>query len=165
MVGYWIPGYLTILPIGRLFSSNRRRIGHSETPKHLGFNVSFHVIIFVNLLMFINHKDFEYQDNYPLTVGNDREGVLDEHTKANEIDALIKTGYVVEIVPGGDEISPPPLEHYHVQEGHERWFYQWSLYMAHYNTNVAFGGHSKMEVLFEIKTIHRSGKAANKPVD
>jgi hypothetical protein len=142
-----------ILPIGGLFLSNGRRIRHSETPKDLGFDASFHVIIFVNLLMFIDHEDLEYQDNYPLTRGNDREGVIDEHTMTNAIDASIQRGHVAEIVPEGDDVSPPPLKPYQVQEGHERWLYQWSLYTAHYSTDVVFGDHSKMEVLFEIETI------------
>ncbi len=43
-----------ILPIGGLFLSHGRRIGHSETPEGLGFNTGYHVILFVNLLTFID---------------------------------------------------------------------------------------------------------------
>jgi hypothetical protein len=68
-----------ILPISGHFLSNRRRIGHSETPKGMGFDTSFHVIIFINLLKFINQDKLEYQDDYPLTGGNKREGALDKH--------------------------------------------------------------------------------------
>jgi hypothetical protein len=113
-----------IPPIGGLFLFCGRRIRHSETAKDLGFDKKFHVIIFVNLLIFIDCKDLEYQDNYPLTGGNDGEGVLDEHTMANAIDASIKTGHVVEIIPEGDEVFPPLLKRYQIQEGHEHWFYQ-----------------------------------------
>jgi hypothetical protein len=52
-----------ILPIGGLFLSNGRRIGLSETPTGMGFNAAYHVIIFVNLLMFIDHDDLDYQDD------------------------------------------------------------------------------------------------------
>jgi hypothetical protein len=51
-------------------------------------------------------------------------------------------------------------EHYRMQEGQEHEFYQWSLYTAHHNTDLVFGDLSEAEVLFEIKTIRRSGKAA-----
>ncbi len=119
----------------------------------MGFDASFHVIMFVNLLMFIDQEDLEYQDDYPLSRGNDREGVLDEHTIANAIDASIQRGHVVEVVSEGDEVSPPPLKCYRVQEEHEHWFYQWSLYTAHHSADVVFGDHSKTEVLFEIQTI------------
>jgi hypothetical protein len=40
------------------------------------------------------------------------------------IDALIKRGYVVKIVPEGDEVFSPPLKHYFLQEGQECRFYQ-----------------------------------------
>jgi hypothetical protein len=78
------------------------------------------------------------------------------------IDALIERGHAVDIVPEGDEVSPPPHKHYCMQEGQERDFYQWRLYTAHHNTGVVFGDHSETEVLFEIKTIRQSGKAAKK---
>jgi hypothetical protein len=71
----------------------------------------------------------------------------------------LKRGHVVKIVPEGDEVLPPPHEHYCMQEGQEHGFYQRCLYTAHHNTGIVFGDHSKMEVLFEIKTICRSGKA------
>jgi hypothetical protein len=69
------------------------------------------------------------------------------------IDALIERGHVVEIVAEGDEATPPPHECYRMQEGQERDFYHWSLYIAHHNRDMVFGYHSEMEVLFEIKTI------------
>jgi hypothetical protein len=47
-----------------------------------------------------------------------------------------------------------------VQEGQEQDFYHWSLYIAHHDRGMVFGYHSETEVLFEIKTIHGSGKAA-----
>jgi hypothetical protein len=49
----------SIQAIGRLFSSHGRRIGHSEMPAGLGFD-GYHVIIFVNLLTFINQDELEY---------------------------------------------------------------------------------------------------------
>jgi hypothetical protein len=65
-----------ILPIDGFFLSNRRRIRHSETPKGMGFDTSFHVIIFVNILKFINQDKLEYQDNYPWTRGTKEKGCL-----------------------------------------------------------------------------------------
>ncbi len=97
-----------IQPIGRLFLSHVRRIGHSEMPKGLGFDTGHHVIIFINLLTFINQNELEYQVDYPLTGGNKREGVLDEHTMRDAIDASIERGHVIKIVPDGDEVTPPP---------------------------------------------------------
>ncbi len=97
-----------IPPIGGLFLSHARRIGHSETPDGLGFDTGYHVIIFLNLLTFINQDELEYQVEYPLTGRNKQEGVLDEHTMRDAIDASIERGHVVEIVPEGDEVSPPP---------------------------------------------------------
>jgi hypothetical protein len=149
-----------ILPIGGLFLSNGRRIGHHEMPEGLGFDMGYHVIIFVNVLMFFDQDELEYQDKYPLTRRNEREGVLDKHTMRDAIDALIERGHVVKIVPEGDEVLPPMHERYRVQKGQECGFYQWSLYTAHHNTNIVFGDHPKTEVLFEIKTIPQSGKAA-----
>ena len=69
-----------IQPIDRLFLSHGRRIGHSETPEGLGFDMGQHVIIFVNLLTFFDQEELEYQVEYPLTRGNKRGGVLDEDT-------------------------------------------------------------------------------------
>ena len=65
-----------IQPIGRLFLSHGRRIGHNEMPKGLGFDTEHHVIIFLNLLMFFDQGELEYQVKYPLTGGNEREGGL-----------------------------------------------------------------------------------------
>jgi hypothetical protein len=149
-----------IPPIGGLFPSHGRRIGHSETPDDLGFDTSYHVIIFVNPLMLINQDELEYQVEYPLTGRYERKGVLDEHTMRDAIDALIERGHVIEIACKGDEVLPPLHECYRMQEGQEREFYQWSFYTAYHNTGIVFGDHSKTEVLFEIKTIRRSGKAA-----
>jgi hypothetical protein len=106
-----------ILPMDRLFLSNGRRIRHSETPKGLGFDRGYHVIIFVNLLTFINEDELVYQDEYPLTRGNKRKGVLDKHTMRDAIDALIERRHVVKIVPERDEVLPPPHERYRLQEG------------------------------------------------
>jgi hypothetical protein len=111
-----------IQPIGGLFLSRGRRIGHSEMPEGLGFDTGHHVIRFVNLLTFIDQNELEYQVEYPLTIGNKREGVLDKHTMRDGIDALIERGHVVKIVPEGDEVTPPPHKHYRVQEGQERDF-------------------------------------------
>ncbi len=52
-----------IQPIGGLFG---RRIGHSEMPEGLRFDTSYHVIIFVNLLRFIDQNELEYQVMYLL---------------------------------------------------------------------------------------------------
>ncbi len=149
-----------ILPIGGLELSNGKRIRLSETPGGMGFDTGYHVIIFVDLLMFINHDDLEYQDDYPLTVGHKREGVLGKPTMRDAIDASIQRGHVIEIVPKGDEVLPPPHKHHRVQEGCEYQFYQWSLYTAHHSAEIEFRDHSEMEVLLEIKIICRSGKAA-----
>jgi hypothetical protein len=136
-----------------LFLSHGRKIRHSERPAGLGFDIDYQVIIFINLSTFINQDELEYQVEYPLTGGNKIEGVLDEHTMRDAIDASIERGHVVKIVHEGDEVPPPPLECYHVQKGQERDFYQWSLYTAHHDTGIVLGDHSKIEVLFEIKTI------------
>jgi hypothetical protein len=87
--------------------------------------------------------------------------VLDKDTMRDVIDALIERGHVFEIVPEGDEATPPPHECYCVQEGQEQDFYQWSLYTAHHDRGMVFGDHSKTDVLFEIETIRQSDKAAN----
>jgi hypothetical protein len=108
-----------IPPIGVLFLSCGRRIGHSETPESLGFDTGYHAIIFINLLMFINQDMLEYWVKYLLTGGNEREGVMDEHTMRDAINASIERGHVIEIVPEGYEILPTPHEHYCVQEGPE----------------------------------------------
>ncbi len=81
--------------MGRHFLSKGRRIWHSETPKGLGFDTGYHVVIFANLLIFFDQDEMEYQDEYPLTRKNKREGVLDEHTMRDVIDALIERGHVV----------------------------------------------------------------------
>jgi hypothetical protein len=96
----------------------------------------------------------------PLTRRNKREGVLDQHTMMDAIDASIEWGHVVKIVPEQDEVLPPPHKWYHMQEGQQCGFYQWNLYTAHHNTNIVFGHHSETEVLLEIETICRPGKAA-----
>jgi hypothetical protein len=96
-----------IQPIGGLFLSHERRIGHSEMPKGLSFDTGHHVIIFVNLLTFIDQIELEYQVKYPLTKGNKREGVLDKQTMREAIDALIERGHVINIVPEGDKVTPP----------------------------------------------------------
>jgi hypothetical protein len=86
--------------------------------------------------------------------------VLDKNAMRDAIDALIERGHAVEIVPEGDEATPPPHECYHKQQDQEQDFYNWSLYTAHHDRGTVFGDHSKMEVLFEIKTICQYGKAA-----
>jgi hypothetical protein len=120
----------THVPFGLMFAkymSNKRypvRIGHSEAPEGLGFDTGYHVIIFVNLLKLIYQEELEYQVEYPLTGGNKQEGVLNKHTMRDAIDALIKRGHVIKIVPEGGEILPPPHKRYRVQEGQERGFDQ-----------------------------------------
>jgi hypothetical protein len=104
-----------IQPIGRLFLSHEKRIGHNEMPKGLGFDMEHNVIIFVNLMTFFDQDELEYQVKYPLTRGNEREGVLDEDTMRDAIDALIERGHIVEIVPEGDEAAPSPHKRYRVQ--------------------------------------------------
>jgi hypothetical protein len=149
-----------IQPIGGLFLSHGRRIGHNEMLEGLGFDTEHHVIIFVNLLMFFDQGKLEYQVEYPLTGGDKREGVLNKDTMKDAIDASIERGHIVKIVLKGDEGAPPPHKRYCVQQDQEQDFYHWSLYMAHHNRGMDFGNHSKTEVLFEIETIHQSGKAA-----
>ena len=104
-----------IQPIGGLFLSHGRRIGYNEMPEGLRFDTEHHVIIFVNLLTFIDQGKLEYQVEYPLTRGNEREGVLDKNTMGDAIDASIERGHVVEIVPEGGEATPPPHKRFHVQ--------------------------------------------------
>ncbi len=52
------------------------------------------VIIFVNLLTFIDQNKSEYQVKYPLTGEKEREGVLDNHTMKDAIDATIEWEHV-----------------------------------------------------------------------
>ncbi len=105
-----------IQQIGGLVLYHRRRIECSEMPKGLGFDIGHHVIIFINLLTFFDQDKLEYQVEYPpLTQGNKREGVLDKDTMRDAIDALIERGHVVNIVPEGDEATPPPHKHYRMQ--------------------------------------------------
>jgi hypothetical protein len=140
-------------PIGGLFLSHGRRIGHSEMPGGLGFDTGHHVIIFVNLLTFFDQDELEYQVEYPLTGGNKWERVLDKDTMRDGIEASIERGHVVEIVPKGDEGTLPPHERYRVQEGQEQDYFHWSLYTACHDRGMVYGDQSKTEVLFEIKTI------------
>ncbi len=112
-----------IQPIGRLFLSHGRRIGHSEMPEGLGFDTGHHVIIFVNLLTFFDQEELEYQVEYPLIRGNKRERVLDKDTMRDAIDASIERGHVVKIVPEGDEATPLPHKCYRMQEGQEQDFF------------------------------------------
>jgi hypothetical protein len=98
---------LSIQPIGGLFLSHGRWIGHNETPKGLGFDTGHHVIIFVNLSTFFDQDKLEYHVEYPLTGGNERERVLDKYAMRDAIDALIERGHVIEIVPEEDETTPP----------------------------------------------------------
>ncbi len=109
--------------IGGLFLSHGRRIGHSEMPEGLGFDMGHHVIIFVNLLTFVDQDELEYQVKYPLTGRNKRGGVLDEDTMRDAIDASKERGHVVKIVPKGDEATPPLHKCYHVQEVQEQDFF------------------------------------------
>jgi hypothetical protein len=81
-----------IQPIGGLFLSHGRRIGYNETPEGLGFDKEHHVIIFVNLLTFFDQGELEYQVEYPLTRGNEREGVLNKDTTKDVIDASVEWG-------------------------------------------------------------------------
>jgi hypothetical protein len=54
---------------GGIFLINGRRIRLDETPKSMGFSLEgHHEITFVNLLMFFDLDDMEYQHNHPLTV-------------------------------------------------------------------------------------------------
>ncbi len=112
-----------IQPTGGLFLSHGRRIRYNEMPNGLGFNTEHHVIISVNLLTFFDQGELEYQVEYPLTRGNEREGVLNKDTMKDVIDASIERGHIVEIVPEGDEAAPPPHECYRVQQDQERDFY------------------------------------------
>jgi hypothetical protein len=54
-----------IPPIGGLFSSHGRRIGHNVMPKGLTFDTEHHVIIFVNLLKLFDQDVLEYQVSIP----------------------------------------------------------------------------------------------------
>jgi hypothetical protein len=92
-------------------------------PKGLGFDTGHHVIIFINLMMFFDQEELEYQVEYPLTRGNEKEGLLDKDTMRDAIDALRERGHVVVIVPEGDEATPPPHECYCMQEGQDQDFF------------------------------------------
>jgi hypothetical protein len=46
-----------IPPRAGLFLSSRKRIGLDQTPKSMGFDTGYHVIIFINLLMLFDHDD------------------------------------------------------------------------------------------------------------
>ncbi len=129
-------------------------------PKGLRFDMGHHVVLSVNLLTFFDQDKLEYQVKYPLTGGSKREGVLDKDTMRDTIDASIERGHVVKIVPEGDEATPPLHECYRVQRDQKQDFFHWSYYTAHHNRGMLFEDHSKTKVLFEIKTIHQSGKAA-----
>jgi hypothetical protein len=153
-----------ILPRGGLFLSSRKMIRLDETPKSMGFDTDYHVIIFVNLLMSFYHNDLEYQSNYLLTGGNDRGGVLDVHTMRDGINALIQRGHVIEVLPKEDELLPSPHKQYRVQEKHKTQFCQWSLYTAHQSAVVEFGDRSKKDVLLEFE-ITVNLVRLQKPVD
>jgi hypothetical protein len=56
-------------------------------PEGLGFDTEHNVIIFVNLLTFFDQDNLEYQAKYPLTGGNEREGVLNKDDMRDVIDA------------------------------------------------------------------------------
>ncbi len=150
-----------ILLRGGIFLSSGKRIGLDEAPKGLGFGPGYLVITFVNLFMFFDLDDLVYQSNYPLTIVNESKGVLNVPTMRDSINASIQRGYVVEVVPKGDELLPSPRKLYRVQERHETQFFQWSLYlyMAHHSAVIEFGDHSETVVLLEIEIIHWSGKA------
>jgi hypothetical protein len=102
----------------------------------------------------------EYQVKLPLTDKNKRKGVLNKDTMKDATDALIERGHIIKIVLKGNEAAPPPHKRYRVQQGQEQDFYHWSLYTSHHDRRMDLGDHFKTEVLFEIKTIHQSGKAA-----
>ncbi len=106
---------------GRILLMNgRRRIRFDETPKCLGFvRDGHHEIISVNLLMFFDLDDLEHQNDYPLTIGNQREGVLNVQTMRDAINASIQAGHVAEVVPQGDGLLPPPHKRYCMQERYE----------------------------------------------
>jgi hypothetical protein len=92
-----------IQPIGRLFLSHGKMIGHNKTSKVLRFDTEHHVVVFFNLLTFFDQGELEYQVEYPLTRGNKREGVLNADTMKDAIDASVERGYIVEIVLEGDD--------------------------------------------------------------
>jgi hypothetical protein len=108
-----------IQPIGGLCLSHGRRIGYNEMPEGLRFDTEHNIIIFINLLMFFDQGELEYQVDYPLTGGNKREGVLNKDTMKDAIDASIERGHIVEIVPQGDEAAPPWHKCYCVQQDQE----------------------------------------------
>jgi hypothetical protein len=145
---------------GRIFLFSGKRIGHEDMPISMGFFTDYNVITFMNLLMFFNINDLVYQSNYPLTVGNKREGVLDVPTMRAAINSSIQRGHVIEVVSERDELLPPPHKQFRIQDRHENQFFQWSLYMAHHSAVIELGDHSETEVLLEIEIICQSGKAA-----
>jgi hypothetical protein len=60
---------------GGIFLINGKRFGLDETPESPGLcPEGHHEIIFVNLLMFFNLDDLEYQNDYPLTMIQKRRG-------------------------------------------------------------------------------------------
>ncbi len=114
-----------ILLRGGIFLINGRRIRFDDSPESLGlFPEHNHEITFVNLLIHFNHNDLENQNNYPLTVGNKRGGVIDVWTMRDVINTLIQRGNAVEVVPEGNELLPPLHKHYCMQERHESQFFQ-----------------------------------------
>jgi hypothetical protein len=70
--------------------------------------------------MFFDQDKLEYQVKYPLTGGNEREGVFDEDTMRHAIDALIEREHVIKIFTEGDEDTPPPHKRYSMQEEQEQ---------------------------------------------
>ena len=84
-------------------------------PPKASVDMEHHVIIFVNLLTFFDQGELEYQVEYPLTRGNEREGLLNKDTMKDAIDASIEKGHIVKIVLEGDEAAPPPHKRYRVQ--------------------------------------------------
>ncbi len=65
-----------IQPIDRLFLFHGRRIRHNETPKGLGFDTEHHVIIFVNLLMFLTRASWNIRLSILLPKGKKGKGCL-----------------------------------------------------------------------------------------
>jgi hypothetical protein len=103
-----------ILLRGRISLSIGKRFGLEETPISMRFGTDYNVITFVNLLTFFNINDLVYQSQYPLTIVNESEGVLNVWTMRDAINALIQRGHVVEVVSKVDELLPPPHKCYHV---------------------------------------------------
>jgi hypothetical protein len=77
---------------------NRRTIGFDDTPNSFGLGLEGnHEITFVYLLMYFNLDDVEYQNDYPLTIGNKREELLAMRTMRDAINVSIQRGYVIEV--------------------------------------------------------------------